>query len=208
MLRTRAMPYLRNCVDTGKCQKPTLLGGRASHNNDKAPAPGRRDALSIARSFIPFALVAALVLAAHPARSDIADLAEKAKAEGAITWYTAHTDGETAESVGNAFTQKYPGIKAVVIRTTAQVAYQRLMQEIKNNIVQCDVFSSTDVGHDIMLKQAKRFAHYVPENASKISPEFQNFDPDGYYYPTAAGLVLITYNTNKVKPEDAPKTWT
>jgi iron(III) transport system substrate-binding protein len=32
-------------------------------------------------------------------------------------------------------------------------------------------------------------------------------DPDGFYYPTSAGLVLITYNTKKVKPEEVPKNW-
>jgi iron(III) transport system substrate-binding protein len=95
----------------------------------------------------------------------------------------------------------------VVIRTTAQVAYQRLVQDLKNNTPQCDVFSSTDVGHDEALKAQGKFAHYVPENATKVSPEFQNFDKDGFYYPTSAGLVLITYNTQKVKPADAPKNW-
>lgn len=149
-------------------------------------------------------LLAATVSAAH---ADVAALAEKARQEGSLTWYTAHTDGETAEAVGRAFTEKYPGVKANVIRTTAQVAYQRLSEDIKNGIAQCDVFSSTDIGHYVALKKDKRFAHFVPENAAGISPEFRNFDPDGFYYPTAAGLVVLAYNTKKVKPEDAPKNW-
>ena len=153
------------------------------------------------------AAVLLLLALALPARADKAALVEAAKKEGAVTWYTAHTDGETAENVGRAFTAKYPEIKATVVRTTAQVAYQRLSEEIKNNIAQCDVFSSTDVGHYVALKKQKKFAKFAPENASKILPEFQNFDPEGYYYPTSAGLVLITYNTQKVKAEDAPKNW-
>jgi iron(III) transport system substrate-binding protein len=162
----------------------------------------------VLRQFAAVLLVAVLALAAVPAHADLATLAEKARAEGSVTWYTAHTDGETAEAVGRAFTEKYPGIKAVVIRTTAQVAYQRLMEEIKNGIAQCDVFSSTDIGHDVALKKEKRFAHYVPENAAKLSAEFQNLDPDGFYYPTAAGLIVLTYNTKKLTAEKAPKNWT
>jgi iron(III) transport system substrate-binding protein len=154
------------------------------------------------------AVVCGLVLAfAAPAAADVTGLYEAARKEGELTWYTAHTDGETAEAVGRAFSERYPGVKVNVIRTTAQVAYQRLRQEIRSGTAQCDVFSSTDVGHDIALKKEGRFAHYVPENAAKISPEFQGFDPDGYFYPTSAGLVLITYNTEKVRAEEAPRKW-
>ena len=94
------------------------------------------------------------------------------------------------------------------MRTTAQVAYQRLLQDLKNNQIVCDVFSSTDVGHYVRLKAEGKFEKYMPETASKILPEFRNFDPDGYYHTTSAGLVVITYNTAKVKPEEAPKKWT
>jgi len=148
-----------------------------------------------------------LLLAAGPARADLAALAAAARHEGTLTWYTAHTDGETAEATGRGFTAKFPGIQVVVIRTTAQVAYQRLVQDLKNATPQCDVFSSTDVGHDEALKAQGKLAHYLPENAGKLSPEFLNFDKDGFYYPTSAGLVLITYNSQKVKPEDAPQRW-
>ena len=154
------------------------------------------------------AVVCGLVLAfSAPAAADVAGLYEAAKKEGELTWYTAHTDGETAEAVGRAFSERYPGVKVNVIRTTAQVAYQRLRQEIRSGTAQCDVFSSTDVGHDVALKKEGRFAHYVPENAAKVRPEFQGFDPDGYFYPTSAGLVLITYNTEKVRAEEAPRKW-
>jgi len=134
-------------------------------------------------------------------------LEEAAKKEGELTWYTAHYTSEGAEELGAEFTKMY-GIKVNVVRTTAQVAYQRLLQDLKNNQVACDVFSSTDVGHDVRLKAEGKFEKYIPETASKILPEFQNFDPDGYYHTTSAGLVVITYNTSKVKPEDAPKKWT
>jgi iron(III) transport system substrate-binding protein len=126
-------------------------------------------------------------IGAPPAHADMAALEAAARKEATLTWYTSHTDGETAEATGRGFTAKYPGIQVVVIRTTAQVAYQRLVQDLKNNTPQCDVFSSTDVGHDEALKAQGKFAHYVPENATKVSPEFQN--------------------TQKVKPADAPKNW-
>lgn len=153
-----------------------------------------------------FVLAIGLASAGAP-RADTAGLMDAARKEGTLTWYTAHTDTETAEAVGRGFTAKYPGIQVAVIRTTAQMAYQRLVQDLKNDTPQCDVFSSTDVGHYETLKAAHRFAHYVPEDASRISPEFRDFDKDGFYYPTSAGLVVITYNTQRLKPDEAPKNW-
>ena len=153
------------------------------------------------------AVVAALAFAPVAVRADMKALEEAAKKEGELTWYTAHYTSEGAEELGAEFTKIY-GIKVNVVRTTAQVAYQRLLQDLKNNQIACDVFSSTDVGHDVRLKAEGKFEKYIPETASKILPEFQNFDPDGYYHTTSAGLVVITYNTAKVKAEEAPKKWT
>ena len=154
-----------------------------------------------------FAVVAALAFAPAAARADMKALEDAAKKEGELTWYVAHYTSEGAEELGAEFTKTY-GIKVNVVRTTAQVAYQRLLQDLKNNQIVCDVFSSTDVGHDVRLKAEGRFEKYIPETASKILPEFRDFDPDGYYHTTSAGLVVLTYNTGKVKPEEAPKKWT
>src|ERR1019366_897614 len=124
---------------------------------------------------------AAAPLLPRSARADLAAPEDAARREGTLTWYTAHTDGETAELVGRTFTARYPGIKVTVIRTTAQVAYERLLQDIKNNVAQCDVFSSTDPGHDEALKARQLLAKIAPENAAGLGPEFQGIDPDGFY---------------------------
>jgi iron(III) transport system substrate-binding protein len=152
------------------------------------------------------AIAAALALGPLSARADMKAIEEAAKKEGELTWYTTHYTSEAAEELGAMFTKMY-GIKVNVVRTTAQVAYQRLSQDIKNNQTICDVFSSTDIGHSVRLKADGRFEKYVPENTPKIAPEFQNVDPDGFYHTTSAGLVLLTYNKDKVKAEDAPKNW-
>ena len=88
-------------------------------------------------------------------------LVEAAKKEGELTWYVAHYTSEGAEELGRAFTKIY-GIKVNVVRTTAQVAYQRLLQDMKNNQTICDVFSSTDLGHYARLKAEGKFDKYIP----------------------------------------------
>ena len=151
---------------------------------------------------------AAATLLPHRARADLAALEQAARREGALTWYIAQVDGETAELMGRAFTARYPGITVTVIRTTGQVAYERLMQDLKNNAPQCDVFSSTDIAHYPALIKRNALAHFEPENAAALAPAFQGMGETGLYYPTTASLQLLVYNTRKVKPEDAPKAWT
>jgi iron(III) transport system substrate-binding protein len=154
-------------------------------------------------------LVCAVAFAFVPlaAQADMKALEEAAKKEGELTWYTAHYTSEAAEELGATFTQIY-GIKVNVVRTTAQVAYQRLTQDIKNGQTNCDVFSSTDIGHYMRLKKQGQLEKYTPEDMPKISEVFRNLDPDGFFHTTSAGFVLITYNSSKVKPEEAPQKWT
>jgi iron(III) transport system substrate-binding protein len=137
------------------------------------------------------------------------ELYEAAKNEGGeLTWYTAHSDDITAQALGRSFESIYPGLKVNVLRTTAQVAYQRVTQELKAHAVQCDVLSSTDIGHSVELKAKGAFEKYVPENASKVLDIYKGYDPDGYYFVTSAGMIGIGYNTAKVKEADVPKNWT
>ncbi len=162
----------------------------------------------IGRRTVSTGLAALGALAAtHPVRAADSAAAAAARKEGALTWYTSHTDVESAEAAGRAFTALYPEIKVSVIRTTAQVAYQRLLQDIKNNTPQCDVFSSTDLGHDEALKKQGKFAKYTPAGAENLLPAFQGLDPDGTYYPTTAELCVLLHNTAKVSKADAPKAW-
>jgi len=136
------------------------------------------------------------------------ELHEAAKKEGELTWYTAHSDDITAQALGRAFEAVYPGLKVNVLRTTAQVAYQRVTQEIKASAIQCDVLSTTDLGHTVALKASGALDKYVPENSTKVLDVYKNYDPDGTYFVTSAGMIGIGYNTAKVKEADAPKNWT
>ena len=135
-------------------------------------------------------------------------LIEAARKEGAVTWYIAQVDTATAEEMGRAFTAKYPGVSVSVIRTTGQVAYERLLQDLKNNAPQCDVFSSTDISQYPALRRRNALAEYVPAGAATLLPPFQAASDPGFMYPSAATSHLLIYNSQRVKPNEAPKSWT
>src|SRR5919109_1696226 len=93
-------------------------------------------------------LVALLVLpAAGAAFEGEKELYEAAKKEKELTWYTAHYNTETAAGICAGFEKKYPGVACKYVRTTAQVAHQRLAHDQKAGIAQASVISSTDASH-------------------------------------------------------------
>lgn len=153
-------------------------------------------------------LVPARALLAAPMSAAQAALYDAAKKEGELTWYSAHYTSEQAERAGREFTQMYPGVKVNVVRTTAQVAYQRLSQDIQSNNANCDVFGSTDVGHYVQLKERKLLMKYVPATEAALDPRFRGLDPDGYFHTTSATPIALLYNTQKVKDAQIPRKWT
>ncbi len=148
------------------------------------------------------------IILPNDARADLKEMEVAARKEGSLTWYTAQIDAEKAERLGRAFTEAYPGVKVSTIRTTGQVAYQRLLLDIKNSTPQCDVFSTTDISHMPALKERKQLTNYMPESAAGLMPAFKELSDPGFSYVTNASRYFILYNTDKVKPQDAPRKWT
>lgn len=163
------------------------------------------------RMSILIAMVTFVLLVGAPARAfdGEKELHEAAKKEKEFTWYTAHYNTETAAAICNGFDKQYPGVACKYIRTTAQVAYQRLAQDQKAGIAQASVISSTDASHYGKMKQDGWLQRYRPKNLSELADGFKPYnDPEDHFVATAAGLVLLTYNTSAVPANEAPKKWT
>jgi iron(III) transport system substrate-binding protein len=137
------------------------------------------------------AAAAALAARATPGLADDSTLLTAAKAEGTLTWYSAQLDAAVSEEVGRTFTNSHPGVNVGVIRTTGQVAYQRLMMDIKNHTPSCDVFSATDISHLPILKERGEVAEYTPANAGALLPPFRAVSDPGFSYVTNASRYFI-----------------
>lgn len=159
-------------------------------------------------------LAAATVLAAGATAlaQDLPDhekaLHEAAKREGEVTWYAGQLAAEPAEAVERAFTARYPGVRANVVRSTSQVAFQRLSQDMRAGIAQCDVLSSTDYGHATFLKRQGALMEYRPRNAEQLLEFVRKAgDPDGFFHVFYIGVHPIARHKGKVSAETAPQTW-
>ena len=132
-------------------------------------------------------------------------LIEAARKEGKLSYYSA-LELNVAERLGKAFEAKYPGIAVRVERSGAERIFQRIAQEQASGINAVDVANSTDPAHYLDWKAKDWLAPYVPDDVARHFPADQ-VDPDGMYATSCGWIEVIGYNTNLVKPEEAPKSY-
>lgn len=152
---------------------------------------------------------AAAALAPRVARAQAGNdaLYQAAKKEGQLSWYSGTFTQPVCEEMGRAFTKLYPGITVNSIKTTSQVAFQRLIEDIKGGGPQCDVFTTTDVGHMTYLIGKSLLTKYTAAAASGLEQSVREFGNHDYYQVTWIGQIVILYNTAKVTAADLPKDW-
>jgi iron(III) transport system substrate-binding protein len=91
-------------------------------------------------------------------------------------------------------------------RSGAERVFQRIGKEEEIHIHEVDVVCSTDAGHFVRWRREGLLAPFLPEDAARHLPPEQ-IGADGTYATAFASLSPIGYNTNLVKPEDAPATF-
>ena len=142
---------------------------------------------------------------APPAEAITPQLIEAAKKEAKVVLYSA-MDLPVGEKLGKAFEAQYPGIAVQIERSGSERLFQRIDQEFASGIRVCDVVNSADASHFIPWKRNGWLAPFVSEDIARHFPS-QYRDPDGMFATTRIWLSSIAYNTNLVKPDDAPKSF-
>jgi iron(III) transport system substrate-binding protein len=166
----------------------------------------RRHLLKASAATVAAGAFASPLRAALPPASAITpELIAAARKEGRLAFYTA-MDLPVAERLGRAFEARYQGVAVRVERAGAERVFQRIGQEKSSNIHAVDVVNSSDAAHFIVWKRNGWLEPYLPEDVARHFPA-QHRDPDGLFITTRVWLSSLGYNTNLVKPEDAPKSF-
>lgn len=166
----------------------------------------RRELLKASAASTAGVLFAAPLRAAAPPPTAVTPgLIEAARKEGKVSFYTA-LELNTAERLAKVFEAKYSGIAVRVERSGAERIFQRIAQEQASRINAVDVANSTDPAHYLDWKKNDWLAPYIPEEVAKHFPADQ-VDADGMHATSCAWTETIGYNTNLVKPDDAPKSY-
>jgi iron(III) transport system substrate-binding protein len=166
----------------------------------------RRDMLRASTVLAASVAFAEPLAAAAPEPTPLSPgLVQAARKEGTLAFYTA-MELPVAEGLSKAFEAKYPGIKVRLKRSGAERVFERIGKEEEIRIHEVDVVCSTDAGHFVRWQREGLLVPFLPEDAAMHLPAEQ-IGPDGMYVTAFASLSPIGYNTNLVKPEDAPTTF-
>src|SRR5450631_705813 len=139
----------------------------------------RRDVIKGSAALGLTAFAAPLKAAAPEPVAITPGLIEAARKEAKVILYSS-MDLPVGEKLGKAFEAQYPGIAVQIERSGSERLFQRLDQEFASGIRADDIAQ-----------------HFLPDYR----------DPDGMFATSRIWLSSIAYNTNLVKPEDAPKSF-
>jgi iron(III) transport system substrate-binding protein len=129
-------------------------------------------------------------------------MVEKARAEGALTFYTSMSTAES-RPLADAFTKKY-GIKVELWRGPNEELLQRILTEAQSNRHSFDVIETNATESEVLAREHQLSAFYTPY--------FGDFPPAAIpphhmWMPDRFNFLVTAYNTNKVKRADLPTTY-
>ena len=167
------------------------------------PRLSRRHVLAGGAAAAGLMAMPAKVLSQAPAVEPVTPaLVAAARKEGRVVWYAA-MDLPVSQAVAKGFEAKYPGITVRIERTGSERQFQRLAQEYGSKIYAADIINASDAAHFVAWKRNGWLAPYVPEDVARFPAEHR--DGEGLFASSRIYVVSLAYNTNMVKPEDAPK---
>jgi iron(III) transport system substrate-binding protein len=129
-------------------------------------------------------------------------LIEKAKEEGTVVLYTS-INLDNAEPIAEAFEKKY-GIKVVLWRAGSEKVLQRVVTEGQAGRFDVDVIETNGPELEAISREgltSEFYSPYLADLPPEALPSHKKWAADRFNFFVAA------YNTDKIKPEEAPKTY-
>jgi iron(III) transport system substrate-binding protein len=146
-------------------------------------------------------LLLSVIFMLFASRAAAASLEDGAKTEGEVVLYSS-LNSEQIVTLIDAFKKKYPFIKPSFYRGTSERVLQRASTEAKAGRFAVDV--ATAAGFQLQLmKESGLTQKYVPPEAAFYNDGFK--DPDGHWVSVHSLLNSLAYNTQLLKPNEAPK---
>ena len=111
---------------------------------------------------------------------------------------------DIVELVKPAIAKKFPDLKVSWFQAGSEQVMAKLAGEIEAKKVQADVLLVADPAYYLTLKDKGLLMKYDSPMRKEITG---NKDTEGYWTGVRINAIVMAYNTKKVKPEEAPKTW-
>lgn len=158
-----------------------------------------------AKWLIATAAVLAMVVAAGcGGDKKAADNKAGGKAKGDVMVYTSIypdiIDNVCKPNISKAF----PNMKVSWFQGGTEKVITKITGEIKADKIGADLLMVADPSYYLKLQQEKHLLNYVSPN---LKDNISAKDKDGAWAAVRISNMIIAYNTDKLKAEDAPKSW-
>ncbi len=130
-------------------------------------------------------------------------LAEGAKQEGRVMFYTGLIVNQVVRPLKAAFEKKYPFINVEFFRGNSSRISQKLLSEYQADRYDVDVLSGSTATS--VVQQAGYMQKFISPELARYSDELK--DPNGFWGVTNVYFLTPAYNTRMVKPNEVPKSY-
>ena len=130
-----------------------------------------------------------------------ASLIEAAKKEGRVVWYATMNINDSRMLL-NRFEQKYPFIKADLLRAGSEQLLNRILTEDSAGRSALDLVNTTTMN---ALKRRGLLQLYRSQEFSAFPQQFK--DTEGYWATIYNNYYVLGYNPKMVSAKDVPKNW-
>ncbi len=132
------------------------------------------------------------------------ELLARAQKEAEVVWYTAMNLSD-ADVMRKRFAERYPFLTLTILRAGGEKVRTRILTEARANRYAWDVVSINHLDVDALNQEGLLAAYISPETRTGYPKGA--VDPEGRWAAIYVRQFVIGYNTNLVKPEQAPKDW-
>jgi iron(III) transport system substrate-binding protein len=129
-------------------------------------------------------------------------LLQKAREEGRLVWYTSMAQTESVPLI-QAFEAKY-GVKVELWRASSDKVRQRILTEAQGKRFTADVIEMTSPEMESLTRErllSPFHSPYLVDLPPALVPPHQE------WVPSRLNILVVAYNTNKVKRADLPATY-
>jgi iron(III) transport system substrate-binding protein len=148
----------------------------------------------------PILIIALFNSTVYSADTSGVNAAEK---EAEIVLYTVMS-GDNNRVMIEAFQKKYPGVTVKSWWGSTESMLNRVLTEERSGALKADVIFSGGSEMQVFKKRGL-LQKYISAEAEAIPENFR--DPEGYWTNVHPLSMVTAYNTDQVKPQDAPQTY-
>jgi iron(III) transport system substrate-binding protein len=135
----------------------------------------------------------------------VATVADTASAQAQrLTIYSAYENAQIAPLV-RAFEARNPGVSVDHFRQPGEELLATIELELRARAPKADVVGVNDASIAYLQRRHDAFEPYAAADVDKARPELRS--PTNVFTPAFVNLYLIHFNTRKISPADAPKSW-